>query len=190
MARVLEINRIEQLAGFRQEWGELLQQTAGASFFQSLEWLGVYWRHFGVGQRLRVILVLAEDRPVGILPLVVRCEATRVGRLRVLTFPLHDWGSFYGPIGPDPGFTLAAGLEHIRGAPRDWDILELRWQGAPGSDPTQTRRAMLAAGFQAYPTVWDHAAVVDFAGTWESYWSARKRRCGRASARPATAPAA
>ena len=174
MAQVLEINQIDQLAQFRQEWGYLLRQTCGASFFQSLEWLEIFWRHFGRGQKLRVLVVLAGDRPTGILPLVVRSEATKVGRLRVLTFPLHDWGSFYGPIGPDPDSTLAAGLEHLRRTRRDWDILELRWQGAPGTDPTQTQRAMLTAGFQAYPTVWDHTAIVDLAGTWESYWSARK----------------
>ena len=174
MARVLEINHIDQLAEVRREWGELLRQTAGASFFQSLEWLEVYWRHFGGGQHLRTLIVMADGRPKGILPLVVRNEATRVGRLRVLTFPLHDWGSFYGPIGADPGFTLAAGLGHIRRTHRDWDILELRWQGAVDTDPTLAQRALLAAGFHAYPTVWDQAAVVDRAGTWESYWSGRK----------------
>ena len=98
-------------------WGNLLRQTARGSFFQSLEWLEVYWRHFGQGQRLRVMVVLDEDRPSGIVPLVVRSERSKVGGLRVLTFPLHDWGSFYGPIGPEPGRTLAAGLEHVRRTP-------------------------------------------------------------------------
>jgi CelD/BcsL family acetyltransferase involved in cellulose biosynthesis len=174
MDRVVEINRIEQLADFRQDWEELLAQTAGASFFQSLEWLEAYWRHFGAEQRLRVLVVLGEDRPLGILPLVVRSEATKIGRLRVLTFPLHDWGSFYGPIGPDPGLTLAAGLAHIRATRRDWDLFELRWQGAPDTNLMQAPQAMRAAGFQAYPTVWDYAAMVDLAGTWQSYWSTRK----------------
>jgi CelD/BcsL family acetyltransferase involved in cellulose biosynthesis len=174
MAQVLEINQIDQLPQFRHEWGVLLSQTAGASFFQSLDWLEVYWRHFGQDQTLRVLVVLDEDRPTGVLPLVVRREATRVGRLRVLTFPLHDWGSFYGPIGPDPARTLASGLEHIRQTRRDWDILELRWLGAPGTDPMYAQHAMLAAGFQGCQTVWDSTSVVELSGSWQSYWSARK----------------
>jgi hypothetical protein len=94
--------------------------------------------------------------------------------MRVLTFPLHDWGAFYGPIGPDGGDTLAAALAHIDHTPRDWDILELRWQGTPGGDPLAARRAMIASGFQAYPTVWERTAIVDLRGTWDDYWSARK----------------
>jgi CelD/BcsL family acetyltransferase involved in cellulose biosynthesis len=174
MARVLEINQIDQLAPFRQDWSELLRETRGASFFQSFDWLEVYWRHFGAGQKLRVLVVIEEDRPVGILPLVVRREATRAGQIRVLTFPLHAWGSFYGPVTSDPELTLAAGLEHIAQTPRDWDLFELRWQGAPDTDPTQAERAMCTAGFQAYRTVWDQTAIVEMDGTWESYWSSRK----------------
>jgi CelD/BcsL family acetyltransferase involved in cellulose biosynthesis len=172
MPRILEINQIDDLAQFRQPWRNLLRQTPGASFFQSLEWLEIYWRHFRAGQTLRAIVVLDDDRPTGIVPLVVRSEKSKLGSLRVLTFPLHDWGSFYGPIGPQPEPTLRAGLEHVRNTHRDWDILELRWQGA--GDPFGTRQAMLGAGFQAYPTVWNRAAVVDLDGTWQSYWTTRK----------------
>jgi CelD/BcsL family acetyltransferase involved in cellulose biosynthesis len=174
MPRVSEFNHIDQLAQFRPEWQELLRQTPGASFFQSLEWLEVYWRHFGQRQKLRVLVIFADDRPAGILPLVVEREKSKVGPLRALTFPLHDWGSFYGPIGPDPGQTLTAGLEHIRQTPRDWDILELRWQGALGTNLGQNQRAMLAAGFQSYATLWDRSAIVDLNGTWDAYWSSRK----------------
>jgi CelD/BcsL family acetyltransferase involved in cellulose biosynthesis len=174
MAQVIEYQEIEPLGQLRQEWGSLLRSTPGASFFQSLEWLEIYWKHFGAGQKLRVFVVFEEGRPQGILPLVIRRETTNVGQVRTLTFPLHDWGSFYGPIGPDPGATFLAGLEHLRRMPRDWDILELRWQGAPNTNPTVVPGAMAAAGFHCYATIWDHTAIVDLSGSWESYWSTRK----------------
>jgi CelD/BcsL family acetyltransferase involved in cellulose biosynthesis len=52
---VREINDLDGLAEYRSAWSDLLDQTPGASFFQSLDWLEVYWRHFGAGQKLRVL---------------------------------------------------------------------------------------------------------------------------------------
>ncbi|MBN1394851.1 MAG: GNAT family N-acetyltransferase [Pirellulales bacterium] len=173
MPQMLEINRIEELAGFGPDWRTLLERTAGGSFFQSLPWLEAYWSHFGSGQRLRVLIELEAGRATGILPLVVRWEKTRLGRFRVLTYPLHGWGSFYGPIGPEPAGVLRAGLEHVSRGRRDWDILDLPWQGAVGAEPLDVRAVMASIGFRPYPTVWDRTAIVDIDGDWDSYWSSR-----------------
>ncbi len=173
MPCVREINHVDDLPGLREEWGVLLHQTEGASFFQSLDWLQAYWRHFGEGMRFRVLAVGEPGRTQGILPLVVYSEGTRVGRLRVLSYPLHDWGSFYGPIGPNPADTLRAGLEHIRCTRRDWDFVELRWCGAPGTELRDAALAMQAAGMQARATVWDRTAVVDMRGDWTRYFANR-----------------
>lgn len=174
MPQIIEINRIEELADYGPAWDSLLDRTPGASFFQSFPWLAAYWRHFGAGQRLRVLVAVEDDRPIGILPLTVLTERTRVGRLRTLTYPLHNWGSFYGPIGPDPSVVLQAGLEHIRRTRRDWDMLELRWHGNPMGDAFDTPGIMRGAGLQSYPTVWDRTSIIDLDGTWEGYWSTRK----------------
>lgn len=131
MPRIIEINHIEELAEYGQAWDSLLDQTSGGSFFQSLAWLTAYWKHFGTGQRLRALVAVENDRPIGILPLTVLRENSSVGRLRILTYPLHNWGSFYGPIGPEPTAVLQAGLEHIHRTRRDWDVIELRWHGSP-----------------------------------------------------------
>ena len=93
--------------------------------------------------------------------------------MRVLTYPLHDWGSFYGPVGPQPEATLAAALAHLRRTHRDWDVLELRWIPPAASDLQQTERAMREAGFQARKTVWDRTAVVDLQGGWDAYLAGR-----------------
>jgi len=175
MPKVFEINRIEDLAPYRSRWAELLKQTPGAAFFQSLEWLEAYWRHFGPGQKLRTMLVFSDDGVLsGIVPLTVRKENTKLGRFRVLTYPLHDWGSFYGPIGTDTSWALKAALEHVQRTNRDWDWLDLRWQGAPKTNPLEAAEAMEAAGLHCYQTLWDRTAIVELRGTWESYWASRK----------------
>jgi len=173
MKQVEEINDVARLARYRLLWKALLGQTAGSTFFQSLDWLLVYWKHFGHGQRLRVLVGWDGDRPVGILPLVVRREKTRAGEVRVLTYPLHDWGTFYGPIGPDPAAMLRLGMEHVRRTPRDWDLLDLRWIDEEGADHGQTDESMVSAGLAPHRQAWDRAAVLDIAGTWDDYWRSR-----------------
>src|SRR5258708_5312422 len=121
MSSVREINDLETLASCRLQWNALLPSTPGASFFHSLDWLETYWRHYGADQQLRVLVVYSADRCVGFLPLVIRVGRTLLGAARVLTYPLDDWGSFYGPIGPYPTATLLAGLGHVRRTRRDWD---------------------------------------------------------------------
>lgn len=173
MTDVLEINTVEKLDEYRQVWRTLLEQTAWANFFQSLDWLEIYWRHYGEGQTLRVLMVSSAGRPVGILPLVVLTEHSTIGRLRVLTYPLHNWGSYYGPIGPNPRETLIAGLRYILASRRDWDMIELRWSGFAGSDQEQTGSAMRTVGLQAYKTIWDRTAVIDLPESWDAYWASR-----------------
>ncbi len=173
MCHVREINQIGQLRELRAEWSALLRQTEHATFFQSLPWLEAYWRHFGDEMTFRILTVGPPNRLQGILPLVAYQEKTRVGSLRVLSYPLHDWGSFYGPIGPDPAGTLQAGLAHIRKSKRNWDFLELRWCGTPGTDLRDIGMAMRSAGMQSLATAWDHTAVVDLQGDWDSYFASR-----------------
>lgn len=177
---VHEINDIGQLDAYRLWWSALLGRTRGATFFQSLDWLEVYWRHYGdptgPNQRLRVLIVRAAGRPIGILPLVVRVEDTRAGHVRVLTYPLENWGSTFGPIGSDPTATLSAAMRYLSRTPRDWDLLDLRWVDADGDDHGRTQRAMDAAGFSPQHQPWDQAAVLEINGTWDDYWQSRPQK--------------
>lgn len=176
MSRVVEINSAAQLSHYRLLWTHLLGQTRNATFFQSLDWLLTYWRHYGAEQRLRVLVVYSCDEPIGILPLVVRREATRVGSVRVLTYPLDGWGSFFGPVGPNPTATLMAGMGHIARSPRDWDLVDLRWVDRHGIDHGRTGRAMQSAGFQGLRQPWTRVGLVDCGGDWETYWQSRPRK--------------
>jgi CelD/BcsL family acetyltransferase involved in cellulose biosynthesis len=176
MSSVLEITDIDDLAGYRLLWNSLLPRTANATFCHSLNWLEVYWRHHGQGQKLRTLIVSAADKPIGILPLVVRTERTRLGPVRVLTYPLHDWSTFYGPIGPHPTATLLAGLRHVQQTQRDWDVFDLRWVDKARHDFGRTRRAMEAVGFRPSEQAWARAAVIDMSGTWEEYWKSRTKK--------------
>jgi len=173
MSYVVEINTIDQLVGHQLVWRKLWGETPGASFFQSYEWFETYWRHFGSDQVLRVLAIHSDGEIIGLLPLVVRTEATRLGPIRVLTYPLDNWGSFYGPIGKNPTATLLAGLRYVRESKRDWDILDLRWVDVNGMDRARTPTAMRQVGLHPYEQVWMHSAIIEVKGSWESYWASR-----------------
>jgi CelD/BcsL family acetyltransferase involved in cellulose biosynthesis len=178
MIDIEEINDIDELFRRREVWDSLLEQTRGALFFQTLDWLRVYWKHYGAGQKLRAIVVSSPDGPLGILPLVVRREGRRIGGVRVLTYPLEDWGSFYGPLGPQPAVTLAEGLRHVRRTRRDWDVIEMRWTAAGSDLDTATRDVMRQAGLQTYCKERDKTALVRLGETFEQCeqaWTSKHR---------------
>jgi len=72
MRSIREINNIDELADIRSDWNALLEQTPGATFFQTLDWLEVYWRHWEDSQQLRTLLVYDAETLIGIVPLAVK----------------------------------------------------------------------------------------------------------------------
>ena len=117
---------LTDLRPFGRDWEDLLRQTPGASFFQSLQWLEVYWRHFGAGQKLRVLVVQGEDRPAGILPLVVRRENRRSVRSACSPFPCTIGAPSTGRLVPT----------RPRRWPPDWNTSD-----APGGTGTSSNCA-------------------------------------------------
>ncbi len=176
MAEVIEINDIDQLAHYRMVWDAMLTATPRASFFQTLDWLTIYWRHFGQDQRLRVLVVTAMGRPIGILPLCVRTVEHHFGPVRELAYPLDDWGMWYGPIGPNPAATMLAAMQHIRHSPRDWDMIELRWNGPEQADGGRATRAMRVAGLLTEKQRYQTTSVVEVPSDWDDFLAAKPRK--------------
>lgn len=176
MAEVIEINRIEALDEYRLAWRKLWGETRGATFFQTLEWLEVYWKYFGRDKKLRTLLVFDRGELLGVVPLVVARDETRLGRLKVLTYPLHDWGTFYGPIGRDAAATLTIAFAHIANTRRDWELLDIRFIERDGVDEQRTPSALAAAGFPTQEHVWNETALLDMTTGWEAFWASRESK--------------
>ena len=175
MLQVAEINEVEQLQSLRLTWRDLWQRTRNATFFQSLDWLECYWKHFGQNQKLRVLIPSLAGRPMGIVPLVVKTAHSSLGEFRVLTYPLDNWGLFYGPIGPNPAATLSAAMRHLQSSTRDWDLIDLRHIDTQGTDRGRTRNAMHGCGLRSRATQWQTRAVVDLTGSWPEFLATRRR---------------
>jgi CelD/BcsL family acetyltransferase involved in cellulose biosynthesis len=176
MYQILEINQIGELEEFRLPWKLLHSKTRRASLFQTLDWLQLYWETFGAEQKLRVFMVYRGTEITGVMPLVVRREPTKLGSVRVLTYPLQDWGSFFGPIGPSPASTLYEVFRYLRDADRDWDVIEPRWIDKEVVDFGRTAAAMREADFRPIESVWKEIALIEFGANWDEYWLARSSK--------------
>lgn len=179
--RIKEIRTLEKLRELRSAWLLLLEQTAGADFFQTPYWLETYFQHYGAGQELRVLVVCDGDQPTGILPLVIAPYDCSLGQFRVLTYPLEWWGTFYGPIGSDPEQTLREGLAYLKQQPKDWDFLELRFVKGNSLESEidstdSTLETLNNAGFESVvkePQF--HCARIALPTTWEDYLAGRRK---------------
>lgn len=179
--RITEIYTLEELRACRSTWLSLLEKTAGADFFQTPYWMEAYFQHFAAEQELRVLVISRGDQPIGILPLIIAPYNCSLGTFRVLTYPLDWWGTFYGPIGPDPEQTLQAGLAHLKQQPKDWDFLELRFvEGDSVNSETESHDTTLdslsSVGFKSVvkePQF--HCARIKLPTTWEDYLAGRRK---------------
>lgn len=177
MADLIEINVPSELEQYRLAWNMLLPQTPRASLFHTLDWLQTYWKYFGEDQQLRVFIIRSGGKPIGIVPLCVRTDRYHVGNVRVLTYPLSDWGTWYGPIGPNPAACLFMAMRHLQNTPRDWDILDLRWTDSPSETNDPTKRAMAAADLPAERSDYQETSIVQMEGTdWETYHSGLSKK--------------
>ena len=179
MIAISEINDIQRLNRFRLLWKDLYEKTPHASFFQSLDWLESYWNHYGRGKKLRTLIVSVAGKPIGIVPLIVKPIQTSLGRLRVLTYPLDDWGMFYGPLGPYPAATLAGAMRYLQESPRDWDTIDLQFIDQEGVDRGRTQNAMRGRGFQSYKQLFRSTGIVEMHSDWIDYWIDRPDKLRR-----------
>jgi len=177
MADVIEIGSLEELESYRLVWDSLLPKTPQASFFHTYDWFATYWKHFGAERKMRVLIIRASGQPIGIVPLCIQRERYQIGNVRVLTYPLSDWGFWYGPIGSNQSASMFMALRHVRETARDWDMLDLRWVPAESSDGSATSRALRAAGWNPKKILYQESSVVRLTDSdWESFFASRSKK--------------
>lgn len=125
MLSVAEFRSLDELANVRVTWKSLWEQTPDANYFQTYDWLRSFWRFYGEGLKLKVLLVSMAAKPIGLLPLIIKHERTQLGFASVMTYPLGEWGPFYGQVGPNAVATFQGALPHVFKKRGDWNVVEL-----------------------------------------------------------------
>jgi CelD/BcsL family acetyltransferase involved in cellulose biosynthesis len=160
MLQVHALTTAPEIESIRPVWQMLHGQTRSASFFQTFDWFEIYCREYRQSAPL-VLLVESAGTPIGLVPLVLEQERGRLGSFRTLTYPVRNWGTHFGPVGPEPERSLKAALAHLARLDRQWDLIDLRWVPPPDRDPAQTHQVFPPAcrGGRPYQSV----ALVDAA---------------------------
>lgn len=185
MFQVAEINNLEKLKSYRLAWQELWQRGRLRGFSTSYEWFETQAR-LNPERPLKVLVVSLAGKVIGLLPLVKKTVTTRLGSQRVLTYPTHHWGSWYGPIGPNSAATLTAGLRHLATTRRDWDLLDLPYVDRDRNDLGRTQTAARNMGWNVTERVWQRVPLVELPENWTEFLSA-KRTSARQAAEQAEA---
>jgi len=170
------ITSLDELQSHRESWNDLARRTPMAQFFQSYDWFVTYWKHFGQDQRMEVLLVTENSQLVGIVPLVIRSERRRIGKVRILTFPLDDWGSFFGPVTTKPSITISAVIDYIANQRKSWDVLSWRWLAASHSAWEAITEEMSAAGLRVFRSIRSTTCLIELPATWDDYLASRTRK--------------
>lgn len=72
----------ESLSSFREEWDRLVLDQTG-DIHQTFDWCRVWWKYYGSGRRLAVLIYRVGDRLAGILPFGIDPVYAGVGCLNV-----------------------------------------------------------------------------------------------------------
>lgn len=174
--RVRRLTELElsQAAGW---WDELLSRSRADSFFLRHAWLTAWWRRFGAGRELRV-LVAEEDsgdgiRTIGVAPLCLSRETDH----RVLPYVELSFLGREGVTGDNLDFFTEPGrekevvrafLEHLL-RERDWDLL--RASDLPEDSPTLSlvMDATAARGVPVVPGKSQTCPFLPLPRTWDEF---------------------
>ncbi|HBN74255.1 MAG TPA: hypothetical protein DD473_00215 [Planctomycetaceae bacterium] len=175
MFQVFEINSLKELETYRLSWQELWGRGRQRRFQMTYEWLEAYWQSAPADRELKVLIAALGGKVIGILPLVIKTVETRLGAVRVLTYPLDGGGNWYGPIGPNSAATLAAGLRYLSSNRNGWDLLDLTYTDRDRIDLGRSCTALRNIGWKPVERIWKLIPAVAFSGSWQEFMG-RKRK--------------
>lgn len=161
MFRVFEKNSWEEVESIRSLWDELHEKLKRPDYVRSFSWLENYWKCASQDLTLKVLVVHVLDRPIGILPLVIKPYSTALGEVRMLTYPLDGWGVRFGPVGPNSAATLSGALKHIASSKRNWDFVDLKYVDREMEDKLRTPNGFRLAGLNVLERQWSRHAIVN-----------------------------
>jgi CelD/BcsL family acetyltransferase involved in cellulose biosynthesis len=120
-ARSPRVELVEGLEAFRGDWTRLA--AASGDVFAAWEWNDLWWRHYGRGRPLRVVVSERDDQIDAIVPLFVWSRWP----LRILRLIGHGHGDHLGPISSRDDAEAAARALRLALAAEPYDLFVGDW---------------------------------------------------------------
>jgi CelD/BcsL family acetyltransferase involved in cellulose biosynthesis len=151
-------------------WNPLLQRSGMGNIFLTFEWLYTWWRHFGQGNRLSILVVRNQGWIVGLAPLII---TNREGfrQLSMMGGRAADFKDFIIADDEDREAVIEAILDAII-KERTWDFFQLK--GLREDSPNFHPLKVVISRFQDYRPVcykYDDSLYIPIDRSWESYMS-------------------
>lgn len=68
--KVRVVTDSEEFSSLRETWDALLAKSSDNNAYLTWEWLLTWWKHYGEGKRLNILLIEEGDKIIGIVPLM------------------------------------------------------------------------------------------------------------------------
>lgn len=137
MARIVEINEFDQFLTMKETWNNVLNKTEDRNVFLTWEWLSTWWKHFGKGRNLVLLLVEEKDRVIAIACLMYSNYKLLGFKLRKIEFVgtgISDYHDFI--LTQEKTKCLKLLMNYLENYPLKWDCLAL-------SDIPETAESLL-----------------------------------------------
>ena len=184
MITVREVGSQSELQALREPWKELLERTPSPTVFSTHEWASTWWKHFGGGQRLLVLVLSRGTETVGIVPWWIGRTRRGGGGFRKVAFLGTGLSDYLDVILPDPmPEAFDAVHEHLDRQRGAWDFLDLR-EMPEGSPTARSLAASLARRGSGAEVLADSTcAYIPVAGDWSTYATTRMGKRSREHSR-------
>jgi len=165
MMQIREITDAEEFNILKSKWNKLLKKSRSNNIFLTHQWLYTWWKYFGEGKRLKIILVEEENGElVGIAPLILE----KFYFLKRLTFigahqsDYHDFILFPR----QEKRVLGAIIEYLYKT-SDWDVMDLK----EIPEDSETLKVLDGSPYLKRNTVQSTCPVLNLPESWDDLFS-------------------
>jgi len=176
---VKQLREVEDWDALETLWDSLLLATPGHTVFQSHRYQRLWWRHFGGGSELFILLIQSEGEVVGIAPFRTYVVRHRLGRqYRRVSFIGTRWEVdrpqlLFAERAAELSAVLASHLSQRANA---WDFITL-YEQPLGDGTTQALvDAFRAKGFLVGLSADSDCPYIELTGTWEQLLASRSQK--------------